>query len=120
MSSESCGDGVYKGQVSGSQDPPYEVFINTDQPRRSTCTCPLAAGRHVVCKHMVALYFFHFPSQADTVLVAWEEGERGREERYLAWETEDTLFREEKVKAIEAYVKMLSEEQVREQLMAAL
>ena len=39
------GDGVYQGKVSGSQDNIYDVVIDIDHPRKSTCTCPFAAGR---------------------------------------------------------------------------
>ena len=60
LNGEESGNGVYKGQVSGSQDNIYDVVININHPRKSVCTCPFAAGRQVICKHMVALYFFFF------------------------------------------------------------
>ena len=73
LNGEKIGDGVYQGKVSGSQDNIYDVVIDIDHPRKSTCTCPFAAGRRVICKHMVALYFFHFSEQAKAVLAEWEE-----------------------------------------------
>ena len=35
----------------------YHVTINREHPRSSTCDCPYAKGRKVVCKHMIALLF---------------------------------------------------------------
>ncbi|MFW6291573.1 MAG: SNF2-related protein [Spirochaetota bacterium] len=36
--------------VAGSRRSPYTVFLNTDQPEESRCTCPVGHG----CKHLVA------------------------------------------------------------------
>ena len=33
-------------------------------PRRSTCTCPLANGKRIICKHIVATFFTAFPEEA--------------------------------------------------------
>ncbi|MEX2805384.1 SWIM zinc finger domain-containing protein [Streptococcus sp. H31] len=120
LSGEKSEDGIYKGQVSGSQGKTYHVTINTNYPRKSTCTCPFATGRRVICKHMVALYFFYFPRQADAVIAEWEEEEGEKEERYLKWEADYTMFRQKKVEEITAYVKTLSEGQLREKLIEAL
>ena len=120
LSGEKCGDDVYKGQFSGSQENIYEVTIDINHPRKSICTCPFAKGRRVVCKHMVALYLFHFPSQADAIVAEWEEEEREREERYLEWEADYTMFRQEKAEEVIAYVKNLSDDQVREKLIEIL
>ena len=120
LSGENNGSGVYKGQISGSQDNIYDVVININHPRKSVCTCPFAAGRQVICKHMVALYFFHFPEQAEAVLAEWEEEEREKEKRYQEWEADYTMFRQKKVKEVTAYVSSLSDNQVREELITAL
>ena len=69
---------------------------------------------------MVALYFFHFPEQAEAVLAEWEEEEREKEKRYQEWEADYTMFRQKKVKEVTAYVSSLSDDQVREELIAAL
>lgn len=61
---EVLAEGVFKGEVSGSNSEVYQVEIYIHQPRKSTCTCLFAAGRQVVCKHMVALYFQQYPEQA--------------------------------------------------------
>lgn len=59
---------AYDGIVSGSEGNKYTVHIETNHPRRSTCNCPFAEGRRVVCKHMIALYFTAVPNAADDFL----------------------------------------------------
>lgn len=77
-------DDQYEGMVSGSNGMIYQVRINLAHPRASQCTCPHAAGKRIVCKHMVALYFAAFPDEAENyreeVIEAEEEAEREREE----------------------------------------
>lgn len=46
-------------------------------PRKSTCTCPLANGKRIICKHIVATLFTAFPEEAKNFE---EEQERLREE----------------------------------------
>lgn len=82
-----CPDGEnrYRGTVSGSNGQVYQVAIDLEHPRRgSSCTCPHAAGRNIVCKHMVALYFFLFPEEArqyiDELEAYWAEEEQRCEE----------------------------------------
>lgn len=74
----------FQAAVSGTQQTPYEVLIDLEHTRRSTCTCPHAAGRRVICKHMVATYFTIFPEEAENyyaeVQKAEEEWERHQEE----------------------------------------
>ena len=120
LNGEESGNGLYKGQVSGSQDKIYDVVININHPRKSVCTCPFAAGRQVICKHMVALYFFHFPQQAEAVLAEWEEEAREKEERYREWEADYSAFRQKKLEEVTAYVWSLSDDQIREELIKAL
>lgn len=69
---------------------------------------------------MVALYFFYFPQQPAAILAEWEEVEREKEERYQEWEAEYTMLREEKVAEVTAYVKSLSDDQLREKLIKVL
>lgn len=40
------------------------MLISLDYPRKSHCDCLHAAGRRIICKHMVATYFEIFPSEA--------------------------------------------------------
>ena len=58
-------DGTYDGVVEGSNGNSYVVHVDKIHPRKSTCTCPFADGRRVVCKHMIALYFTAEPKAAD-------------------------------------------------------
>lgn len=77
-------DDQVEGAVSGSNGMIYQVKINLEHPRSSQCTCPHAAGKRIVCKHMVALYFTAFPEAAEDyyreVIEAEEEAEREQEE----------------------------------------
>lgn len=76
-------DGRYEGQVAGSNKRSYQVKIDLEHPRSSQCDCPHAAGKRIVCKHMVALYFSAFPEEAEDyyreVIDAEEEAEQEQE-----------------------------------------
>lgn len=78
----------YEGEVSGSSGEIYRVRLDLDHPRSSECTCPHAAGKRIVCKHQVALYFTAFPEEAEKyyreVIEAEEEAEREREQQEIA------------------------------------
>ena len=52
------GNSTYEGVVSGSNGDSYNVYIDKLHPRKSVCNCSIAGGRRVVCKHMIALYFY--------------------------------------------------------------
>lgn len=81
---ERLGDMRFQSIVSGSRKEPYTVVIDLEHVRRSSCTCPHAAGRRVICKHMVATFFAAFPEEAEKyyadVLKAEEEWENYQEE----------------------------------------
>ena len=62
----------FMGFVSGSGKEPYDVTIDVEHPKRSECTCPLAAGKRIVCKHMAALYFSAYPEKADEYMAEIE------------------------------------------------
>ncbi len=55
----------YIGKVSGSNGEIYDIHINLNKPKTSTCTCEFAKGRRVICKHMIALFFTAFPEEAE-------------------------------------------------------
>lgn len=78
------GDGRYSALVSGTESIPYSVTIDLNHVRQSACTCPHAAGRRVICKHMIAVFFTVFPMAAaqyySDVLQAEEEWEDYQEE----------------------------------------
>lgn len=109
VSWSSCGTGIYEGKVSGSGSNVYTVRIDTAHPKRSSCNCPFADGRRVVCKHMIALYFTINPKVADELLrqaEALEAEEKEREQQY---------YEETKI-----YVESLSKTELQEQLLNAL
>ena len=102
-------DGAYDGIVSGSEKNNYSVHIDTVHPRKSTCNCPFANGRRVICKHMIALYFTAEPTVAQDLLRKEKEWEQEEEER------ERQHFEE-----LRQYVNSLSKAELREQLYDAL
>lgn len=81
---EPWGDTSYHGTVAGSNGASYDVTIDLAHPRKSQCTCPHAAGRRIICKHMVALYFTVFPEEAAQYIAEleayWDEQGQAQEE----------------------------------------
>ncbi|RKM56792.1 SWIM zinc finger family protein [Butyrivibrio sp. CB08] len=69
---------TYDGTVKGTEL--YHVHVDLEHPRKSTCTCPFADGRRVICKHMIALYFTAEPKAAEDFLKQVEEWEKEEEE----------------------------------------
>lgn len=78
----------YEGEVSGSNGEVYRVRLDLEHPRSSECTCPHAAGKRIVCKHQVALYFTAFSAEAEKyyreVIEAEKEAERERVRQEMA------------------------------------
>ncbi len=74
--SESC----FQATVNGGSKNFYSVYIDVVHPRKSTCNCPHANGKRIVCKHMVATYFTAYPAEAENFykgyLQAREEAEK--------------------------------------------
>lgn len=95
---EKTEDGLLLGKVQGSENRCYDVMVNLAHPRKSRCTCPHAAGRQLVCKHMVAVYFTAFPQEAkqyiEEIEQAWDDG---YEEEY----EEQVIHRVQKMKKSE-------------------
>ena len=109
ISWEKTGTFAYDGVVSGSEGNKYIVHIETNHPRRSTCNCPFAEGRRVVCKHMIALYFTAVPNAADDFLRQVEE-----------WEAEEQEREKQYYEDLRKYVNQLSKAELRERLYDAL
>lgn len=109
LSWEDRDNGVYDGKVSGSDDNVYSVHIDTAHPKKSVCDCPFAAGRHVACKHMLALYFTADPKAVDIYLNKVREWEEAAEEM-------ERQHKEE----IRGYVNSLTKAELRERLYEAL
>lgn len=76
---EEIGTNLYTAKVKGDGCV-YDVCIDLEHPKRSTCNCPHAEGRRIICKHMVALYFTLFPDQAEEYIREVEKSEEEREE----------------------------------------
>ena len=109
VSWEKSGGCCFDGIVSGSHGEKYTVHVDTEHPRKSTCSCAFAAGRRVVCKHAIALYFTAVPGTVERFLKQvkeWEEEEEELEEQHLA--------------DLRSYVNRLTKAELREQLFNAL
>lgn len=106
---EDLGDMRFKALVSGSRTEPYTVVIDLEHIRQSSCTCPHAAGRRVICKHMIATFFAAFPEEAEEyyadVLKAEEE-----------WET----YQEELVDKLVKYIRSLKKKEAQDKLLEVL
>ncbi|MBD5494665.1 MAG: SWIM zinc finger family protein [Lachnospiraceae bacterium] len=109
VSWESSGTGIYEGVVSGSEGNTYIVHIDTEHPRKSSCNCPFADGRRVVCKHMIALYFTAEPKVAEDFLKEVEK-----------WEAKEAEREQQHYEEMKKYVKSLSKTELQEQLLDAL
>ncbi len=100
---------IYEGHVQGSAFEPYTVRIDTVHPRRSVCNCAFAAGRRVICKHMIALYFTAVPQAVqdfEDMVKQWEKEQEEQQQKHLA--------------ELRAYVRSLSKKELQEQLYNAL
>lgn len=102
---ESC----YQGKIKGSNEAMYDVMINIAHPKKSTCNCPFAEGRKVICKHMVALYLRIFPEKEQEMLDYIEEQNQMYEQEY----EQEMKEREEK---IVDYVMRLSKAELQQRL----
>ena len=100
---------IYDGVVNGSEGKKYIVHIDTIHPKKSTCNCPFADGRRVVCKHMIALYFTAEPQSAKDFLKQVEE-----------WEREEEELEKQHYEDLRKYVNSLSKAELQEQLYNAL
>ena len=106
---EKSGTDTYDGKVSGSGNNKYLVHIDKAHPKKSTCNCPFAEGRRVVCKHMIALYFTAEPQAAKDFLKKVEQ-----------WEAEEAEREKQHYDDLKKYVKGLSKTELQEQLLNAL
>ena len=103
------GEEAYDGVVSGSEGNKYSVHIDKVHPRKSSCNCPFAEGRRVICKHMIALLFTAEPKTAEDFLrqvEKWEQEEKEREQLHY--------------KELREYVNSLPKKELQERLYEAL
>lgn len=85
-----------EAKVSGNQNKVYDVLLNLEKVKSSTCNCTHAYGNTIACKHKIALYFTAFPEKADQYLKELEDAEK-EYEAYVEQRKDD----------IRAYVKSL-------------
>ena len=75
----------YTSIASGTKE--YNVYLNLEKSRKSTCNCPLANGKRIICKHIVATYFSVVPGSAkefeDEQNRLQEEYEEYQEKQYI-------------------------------------
>lgn len=106
---EKTAEGIYESSIEGSAVIPYHTVIDMNRPKKSHCDCPFAKDRRVICKHMVALCFTVFPSEADAFMHEVEESEREAERQ-----------QQEHYKELERYVKSLKKDELQHELYNAL
>ncbi len=100
----------YEGYVKGNSAEAYRVIIDVKHPRKnSSCNCPYADGKKIICKHQVALLFTAFPQEAKNYIEEIEEYEREEERQ-----------EQEAYNNIVKYVNSLSKEELRVELINAL
>lgn len=106
---KTAGDGQYEGRVSGSGIAEYHVRIDLAHPRSSSCSCPHASGRRIICKHMVATYFSAFPEEAENfyreVILEAEAAEEEAERQENA--VISRVFKMKRAEAQEALLQLL-------------
>ena len=106
---EEVSPSIFKSRVKGSYNNIYDVVIDVDHPRRSTCNCEHANGRRVICKHMIATYFTVFPYKV-------QEFHDDLERMNYEYEEEMKRRRDEREKQVKEYVNSLSAKEVRKEL----
>ena len=106
---EQAGEGLIKAIVAGNGGNTYETLIDIDHPKRSKCNCPHAAGRLIVCKHMIAVYFTAFPVEAKKYITELEN----------CWEEEELRNQEQDDRLIQ-YVRRMKKNDLQEALLQLL
>lgn len=106
---EKTTDNDYKSVVRGTGSEPYQVTLNLAHGRKSTCNCPHAHGRMIVCKHMVAVFFELFPQEAKNYIKEVEE-----------YEVEQERQEHLRIEEIRKYVYGLSKAELRQELLNCL
>ncbi len=83
----------------------YNVHLNIEHPRKSTCNCPLANGRRIICKHIVATYFSVVPNSAKN----FEEEQYRLQEEYENYKIDEH-------KRVINFINKMSKEDLKEEL----
>ena len=111
---DKIGSYEYLGIVRGNR--PYEVYINTKHFDHSTCNCPYAECKKLICKHMIALYFEAHPNEARLYEDKLQKYYQEMEQRLRR--SEELYYK--RVDDITKYVYKLSKSQLREKLINLL
>lgn len=109
-------DTEFNAEVSNGEDKIYQVHLDITHPRKSTCNCPYADGRMIICKHKIATYFTIFSEEARAYIEEVEAYEEESEKRYQTYLKEQ----EKHFQEIKNYVYHLSKQELREQLINCL
>ena len=99
--------------MQGSAEQPYHVRLSLDHPRSSTCDCPHAKSRAVICKHKVALFFKAVPNAERDFL-------REVELEEFLYNAALKREAEERHREIVSYVSKLTKAQLQQELINAL
>ncbi len=100
----------FEADVEGTEV--YHVHLDINHPRKSTCTCPHAAGKSTICKHKVAVYFSIFPDEAQEAIDERNRYYKELEERKSIYDKKV----EEATKRYRDYIDGLSVEEIKTML----
>lgn len=105
------GDGTCEGEVLGSEGETYKVHVDLNHPRKSSCSCPLADGKMIICKHIVAVSLCADESEAERfknekTIYASEEDERRSKKYYKYLDYAEHLSKPE---LCDAYAELMVE-----------
>lgn len=105
-------DSGYEAIVNNRENHEYHVRFNTKHPRKSTCNCPHAEGRMIICKHKVAVFFEIFPQEAEMFK---EKIDAQKKETEMLYQIHLRKQRE-RYEEIKAYVDQLPSDTMKETL----
>ena len=99
----------YHAKVRGIKNNIYDVVLDPEHPKKSTCSCPRAKGKSIVCKHKIAAYYAVHPEEALEIKKEKEE------QRKCQDKLEQEFMERHKKRVLEAtkYVDSLSVEEMR-------
>ena len=104
-------DTSFDGIVSGSNGEEYKVHVDVEHPRKSSCNCPHANGKRIVCKHIIAVYFIANPK-------AFEDFQKEVEQ----YEKDEELMQQKQQKhedSLRKAARMMSKEELINELVSA-
>lgn len=94
----------YSSVAFGTLD--YNVYLNLEKVRKSTCNCPLANGKKIICKHIVATYFSVVPNSA----IEFEKEQEKLQEEY-------ELYQDNEYKNAIKYINEMNKKDLVEELL---